>query len=65
MDSHHAAGTGVGILAGLFKSFVTMQSLAMLTWGLAFDTAILAFIGGVIGWCASELMKLIKKKLKG
>lgn len=63
MDNSHAAGTALGIMVGIYKG-ITGFVLAFLTWESAFDTIVLAFIGGVIGWSATELMKLIKKKLQ-
>lgn len=63
MDTQHLAGTGIGMSAGFFKAFVGVQMLGMLTWGLAIDTAILALIGGILGWIGTELMKTLKRYL--
>lgn len=64
MDTQHAAGTGVGMTVGLFKAFMGLQMFGMLTWGLALDTAILAFLGGMLGWIATEMMKIIKAEVR-
>lgn len=60
MDTQHVAGTGVGMTIGFFKAF----TFGMLTWSLALDTAILAFVGGMLGWIATEMMKIIKIEVK-
>lgn len=65
MDNSHAAGTALGAIIGFYKSISGISLLAFLTWNTVLDTVILAFIGGVLGWCGTELMKLIKKKLQG
>lgn len=64
MDNSHTAGTLLGAIIGFYKAISGISLLAFLTWGTVVDTIILAFIGGVIGWCGTELMKFIKKKLQ-
>jgi len=61
MDNSHAAGTGIGTIIGIYKG-LTGFMFAFLTWQAMFDIIVAAFIGGVIGWCGTEFMKLLKKK---
>jgi hypothetical protein len=68
MDSNQASSTFFGFLAGGYAAItkgaeVASQGLDALTWGIFLYTAILAVIGGVFGWCASEFMKFLKPKV--
>ncbi len=63
MDSNHAAGTTLGGLAGILKGLTSASSMGFITWEIAGDTAMLAAIGGIVGWSVSEILKLIKSKL--
>lgn len=70
MNEHsNILGVIIGGIVGVIKSIFALKTsllviLATLNWSVAFDTAILALIGGSLGWCGSELMKLIKKLYK-
>ncbi|OPZ92352.1 MAG: hypothetical protein BWY74_01625 [Firmicutes bacterium ADurb.Bin419] len=63
MDNSHAAGTILGMVLGVYKAIISLTVMALLSWQAIFDTMILAFIGGVIGWTGAELMKYIKKRI--
>jgi hypothetical protein len=63
MDNSHAAGTLLGVIVGIYKSILSVSLIALLSWQAIVDTMILAFVGGIIGWCGAELMKFIKKRL--
>lgn len=67
MDTQHAAGTGLGILAGTIKGLLvaSSSSLAFITWDIIGDTALLASIGGAVGWSVTELLKYLKYKVTG
>lgn len=66
MDSNHTTGTILGAIIAIGKSLYVTISVkpvfSMISWELVFDTALLALIGGALGWCGAELMKLIKKR---
>jgi hypothetical protein len=65
MDSQHAAGTGIGFLAGIIKGVEGLNLFTgQITWQLAFDTIILASIGAAGGWLVTEALRWAKKKLK-
>jgi hypothetical protein len=69
-DNSTAAGATIGGLSGFVKGVMAIQltagaSLSGLTWGVLLDTAILAFMGGILGWIGAELMKFLKKKITG
>lgn len=68
MDQSNIVGTISGALVGLYKSVMAMITLILtsgfISWGVLLDTAVLALIGGALGWCGSELMKLIKRLYK-
>jgi len=61
-----AAGIALGMIIGIIKSVLgyLTAGIAMLSWSLVFETAILAFIGGVVGWIGTQLMITIKKCYK-
>lgn len=70
MDNNNSAGALLGVVAGIYKgienvinSTVTNYKpiLALITWENAFDTAVLALIGGIVGTLGSELVKFVKK----
>ena len=63
MDSNHAAGTALGGLAGILKGLTSASSLGFISWEIACDTAILAAIGGVVGWSISEILKFAKSRI--
>lgn len=68
MDSNHASSTFFGFIAGAYAAVtkgaeVASQGLDALTWGIFLYTAILALIGGIFGWLASEFMKFLKPKV--
>ena len=65
MDSNHVTGTIFGALIAIYKSFIAMLApLGLISWELLFDTALLAFAGGAIGWCGAEVMKWLKPLVK-
>ena len=66
MDSHHAAGSLFGAIMASYKSFlVIMTSLGFVSWELVIDTAMLAAIGGAVGWAVAETLKLLKQLIRG
>lgn len=61
---HHneqTAGAALGALLGFAKSLLLITTLS---WGVILDTAILASVGAVCGWLATNLLKFLTKKFK-
>lgn len=65
MDSNHSAGVMFGALIATYKSFFAMLTgLGMISWQLVGETIFLTFLGGAVGWCGAEMMKLSKPIVK-
>ncbi len=65
MDSSHTAGALFGATIATYKSVVLMFStLGIISWQLVGETVFLTFLGGAIGWCGAEMMKLLKPIVK-
>jgi hypothetical protein len=63
MTHDNAAGVTLGFFAGTIKGLGSI-TFAMLSWPIIGETALLALIGGILGWCGTELMRFLKKKIK-
>lgn len=65
MDSNHSAGVLFGATIATYKSFLTIIStLGIISWQLVGETIFLTFLGGAVGWCGAEVMKLSKPIVK-
>lgn len=62
MDSNHASSTFFGLIAGIYAA--VSETTQDISWEIVLYTAILATVGGIFGWCASELMKFLKPIIK-
>jgi hypothetical protein len=60
-NAQEAGGAVIGGTLGFIKSWLVLGNI---TYALAFDTAVLAAIGAVVGFVATAAMKLIKEKIK-
>ena len=60
-NAQEAGGAVIGGTLGFIKSYLVLGNI---TWALAFDTAVLAFIGAVVGFVATAALKWIKEKIK-
>jgi len=58
MDTNHATGTFFGIVSGVYTSMRFTTSLP--SEEAMMQTAILAAIGGIVGWVAVYLLKVAK-----
>lgn len=66
---HSNSGLVVGFILGFFQSVYNIfnsgiSMISMVSWGAIWDTAVLTFIGGIVGWCGSQLMQFLKLKYK-
>ena len=62
MDTNHATGTFFGIVSGVYTSAKFTTSLP--SEEAIIQTAILAAVGGAVGWLIVELLKLGKERIK-
>ncbi len=60
-NAQEAGGAAIGGTLGFIKSYLVLGNI---TWALAFDTAVLALIGAVVGFVATAAMMWIKEKIK-
>lgn len=70
MDGSHVGAT-LGAVAGVYKGIKTIivakalgfniTALSFISWENIFDTAILALLGGAIGWIGAEIMRGLKR----
>lgn len=66
MDTNHSISTLFGAVLASYKSVLLMiSSLGFISWEMVWDTALLAAIGGAVGWGVSEILKVIKQLIKG
>lgn len=61
-------GTTLGVAAGVYKGIAgaittsfTAKALLFISWDAIIETAILALIGGAIGWIGAEIMRGFKR----
>lgn len=64
------AGIITGAALGLYKGFtlviaeVSAQATVVgIDWMVVLQACIISFLGGILGWLGSEIMRQIKKKL--
>lgn len=62
MDNNHLAGTFFGAISGIYTSLMT-SNLIYPSKEAIIQTAILAAIGGVVGWISVGIAKFIKENL--
>jgi len=65
MDSNHTTGALFGAVVATYKSVIAMiTALGFISIELILETALLALIGGALGWCGAEIMKWLKPFIK-
>lgn len=68
--SGNEAGIVTGAALGLYKGATiviaeisTEASIVGIDWMIVLQACIISFLGGILGWLGSEIMRQIKKRL--
>jgi len=56
-----ATGAGIGLYKGIQLVILQITTVG-LDWTVILQACIISFLGGILGWLGSELMKQLKKK---
>lgn len=61
-NNNSAAGVIAGASTGLYEGISTIfADPAIISWAVVFETAILALVGGALGWIGAELIRWVVK----